>query len=193
MGRLFTRQAKRERRDELLSAYLDGQLSAEEQVRLEARLASDPALQADLETLRHTVALVRGLPPVPVPRNFILPREAATRPRPAPPSRPRLAWAAPLLTAATAATSLLFVFVLAGNLLLPRMAGNRAFAPASAPLPEAEAPQAAIETAPSGQKAATEETESAYAGAPTPPTQALEAPAEEPPGAGGGHDARRLE
>jgi hypothetical protein len=187
MGRVFTRQAERKRQDELLSAYLDGQLSAEEQVRLEARLAADPALQADLEALRHTIALVRDLPPVSVPRNFILPRTAA-RPLPAPPARPRLAWAAPLLTAATAATSLLFVLVLAGNLLLPRMASNQAFAPASAPLPEAEAPQAAMETAPSSQKAAAEETESAYAGAPTPPPPAMEAPAEEPPGADSGEE-----
>lgn len=185
MARLFGHQAKkRERRDELLSAYLDGQLSAEERARLEAQLATEPALRAELEALRHTVALVRDLPPVPIPRNFILPQTAAARPRPAAPVRPRYAWAAPLLTAATGVVSLLFMVVLAGNLLLPHTRGNLAFAPAAAPLPEIEAPQAAVEPSPPSQKAATEEFEEiepAYAGAPTPLPLPTEAPAEEAP------------
>ena len=142
MGRLFTRQGgKRERRDELLSAYLDGQLSAEEQARLEAQLATDRPLQAELEALRHIVALVRDLPPVPIPRNFILPQTVATRSRPVPPPRPRRAWAAPLLTAATAFASLLFVVVLAGDLLL--LGGGGLSAPAAEP--QMEAPRVAVE------------------------------------------------
>jgi len=148
MVRLFTRQAReREQRDELLSAYLDDQLSAGERARLEAQLATDPALRAELDTLRHTVALVRDLPPVPIPRNFILPRTVAARPRPVQRARPRPAWTAPLLTAATAVVSLVFVVVLAGDLLLSGM-GGQAFAPAAAPLMEAEAPQVALESAP---------------------------------------------
>jgi len=127
----------------LLSAYLDGQLSAGEQVHLEAQLASDPALQAEFEALRHTVALVRSLPPLPVPRNFILPQRMSARPQPVRPLRPRYAWAAPLLTAATAVVSLVCAVVLTGDLLLSGM-GGRAFvpigAPAAAPM---EAPQAA--------------------------------------------------
>ncbi len=157
MVRLFTRQAReREQRDELLSAYLDDQLSAGERARLETQLATDPALRAELDTLRHTVALVRDLPPVPIPRNFILPQTVAARPRPVRQARPRRAlraepqakaWAAPLLTAATAVVSLVFVVVLAGDLLLSGR-GGRAFAPAAAPLMEAEAPQVALESAP---------------------------------------------
>ena len=146
MVRLFTRQAKeRKQRDELLSAYLDGQLSAGERARLEAQLATDPALRAELEALRHTVVLVRDLPPVPIPRNFILPPTVAARPRPAPSARPRRAWAAPLLTAATAVVSLLFVVVLAGDLLLSGV-GRLAFAPAAAP--PKEIPQVVLETTP---------------------------------------------
>lgn len=148
MVRLFTRQVReREQRDELLSAYLDDQLSAGERARLEAQLATDPALRAELDTLRHTVALVRDLPPVPIPRNFILPQTVAARPRPVRRARPRRAWAAPLLTAATAVVSLVFVVVLASDLLLSGV-GGRAFAPAAAPLMEAEAPQVALESAP---------------------------------------------
>ncbi len=145
---LFTRQAgKREQRDELLSAYLDDQLIAGERARLEAQLAADPVLRAELDTLRHTMALVRDLPPVPIPRNFILPQTVAARPRPVQRARPRPAWAAPLLTAATAVVSLVFVVVLAGDLLLSGV-GGQAFAPAAAPPMEAEAPQVALESAP---------------------------------------------
>jgi hypothetical protein len=142
MGGLLTRQAReREQRDELLSAYLDGQLGARERVRLEAQLATDPALEAELEALQHTVALVRDLPPVPVPRNFILPQAAAARPQPARRVRPRRAWAAPFLTAATAVVSLAFVVVLAGEMLLLG-SGGMAYAPDIEQV--MEAPQAAL-------------------------------------------------
>jgi len=149
MGRRSAKQAReQEQRDELLSAYIDGQLGAEERARLEAQLAIDPALRAELDALRRTVALVRDLPTVAVPRNFILPQTAATtrrqevrtgmagrQPRRA---RPRRAWVAPLLTAATALASLLFVVTLAGDLLL--------FAPQwMASAPEEELPQMALE------------------------------------------------
>ena len=131
-------EREQERRDELLSAYLDDQLSAEERERLEAQLASDPTLDAELETLRHTVSLVRDLPQVEVPRNFILPQTMAARPRPAPSPRPRLARFAPLLTAATAVASFLFVAVLSRDLVF-RGSPELAFAP-PAPQMAAEAP-----------------------------------------------------
>jgi len=141
MAGLFKRVTrKQEQRDELLSAYLDGQLSAGERMRLEAQLADDPALRAEFEALRHTVALVRSLPPLPVPRNFILSQRIAAHPRPARLLRPRYTWAAPLLTAATAVVGLVCVAVLAGDLLLSG-AGRMAFAPAAAPM---EPPQVAL-------------------------------------------------
>jgi hypothetical protein len=153
MGRLFAREAReREQRDELLSAYLDDELSARDRARLEAQLATDPALRAELEALRRTVALVRDLPSVSVPRNFILPRTMAARPRPV---RPRRAWAAPLLTAATAVVSLVFVVVLAGDLLLSGL-GRQAFAPAAEPVLEAEAPQVALAPSPTGEEVVAE-------------------------------------
>ena len=195
MGRLFARQVNEwQQRDELLSAYLDGQLSAGERARLEARLAADPALRAELEALRRTVALVRDLPPVSIPRNFILPRAMAARPRPVRPLRPRRAWAAPLLTAATAVVSLLFVVVLAGDLLLSGM-GRQAFAPAAEPLLEAEAPQVALAPSPVSEQVKVEvvveaeaeeeeeeeaEVEKAVPAA-TAPAAPMEAPPEAPP------------
>jgi len=166
---LFTRQAReREQRDELLSAYLDDQLSAGERARLEAQLATDPVLRAELDTLRHTVALVRDLPPVPIPRNFILPRTVAARPRPVQRARPRPAWTAPLLTAATAVVSLVFVVVLAGDMLLSGV-GGQAFAPAAAPPMEVEVPQeVALESAPSSEEVEVEVEEVIPAATPLP-------------------------
>ena len=151
MGRLFGRRDReRERRDELLSAYLDGELSAEERVRLEAQLATDPVLQAELDALRRTVTLVRDLPLVPISRNFILPQTMAARPRPAPSVRHRRVWAAPFLTVATAVVSLMFVVVLAGDLLLSG-AGGLATAPVAEQVMEMEAPSEARELLPAEQ------------------------------------------
>jgi len=176
MLQLFTRREReRERRDELLSAYLDDQLSSRERERLEERLATEPVLQAELEALRHTVSLVRDLPPVPIPRNFILPPSVAERPQPAPSPRPRRAWAAPLLTAATAVVSLLFVAVLAGDLLLISRGGNLA----TAPEPQAmmEAPQMAMEPSPIVEKVELE------AERPVEEPTAIPLPTEAPPAA----------
>lgn len=47
---------------EQLSAYLDGELSAEEAQRVEAALAEDAALAAELEQLRRTRRLLQSLP-----------------------------------------------------------------------------------------------------------------------------------
>ncbi len=121
----------RERVDEWLSAYIDGALSPRERARLEARLAQDADLRARLESLQRTVALVRGLPPVPAPRNFLL-TPAMVRPlapvahRPAPKAR-RLA---PALTFATVISGLLCIVLLVGNLLTPGWGGPGAAAPA---------------------------------------------------------------
>jgi anti-sigma factor RsiW len=162
MGRLFgQRDRKRERRDELLSAYLDDELSAEDRARLEAQLATDQALQAELDALRRTVTLVRDLSPAPLPRNFILPQTMAARPQSAPSARSRRAWTAPFLTAATAVVSLMFVVVLASDLLF---SGAGQFASAPAPewtmteMMESDAPQEAPAVAPVAEQAVAEVT-----------------------------------
>lgn len=151
MGRQFEGLTK-ERRDELLSAYLDDQLDADERVRLEAQLAADPGLQAEMEALRCTVALVRDLPPQPIPRNFILPQTAAPKPQRPPATRPRLHWVAPFLTAATAIASLFFVAVLAGDLLLSGVGGVAQLA-----APASQAERVAVEPSPAEETASVEE------------------------------------
>lgn len=185
MLRFFGRQEdQRERLDERLSAYLDDELTPQERRRLEAQLAEDPDLRAELEALRNTVSLVRDLPSVPAPRNFILSPSMVERVQPAPTSRarrlsPTRAWAAPLLTAATAIVSMLFVVVLAGDLLLPGIGG---LAPAPpAPAGVEEGPQLALEAVPEKEA---EAKRSAAAPRATPQPKAVtEAPVKEAPAA----------
>jgi len=177
MLRLFRRgRDEEERRDELLSAYLDDELSEDERERLEVRLSDDPVLRAELRAMHRTVSLVRELPRVETPRNFLVTesmverrspaREArgwGTSRAPAKPQRRARAWAAPLLTVATVAVSLLFIVVLAGDLLLPGV-GGLASAPAPDEGPRAwrtgegvlsqereAAPKIALEAAPTGE------------------------------------------
>ncbi len=57
---------------DLLSAYLDGQLSPDERRALEVRLAEDAELRAALDDLRQTVALLHAAPRLIPPRNFTL-------------------------------------------------------------------------------------------------------------------------
>jgi hypothetical protein len=67
---------------ELLSAYLDQELTAAERLNLERRLGGDALLRAELEELRTMRALLRDLDPVPVPRSFALDPAKVARPRP---------------------------------------------------------------------------------------------------------------
>ena len=153
MARDFERLTKNQAtRDELLSAYLDDQLDAEDRARLEALLAADPALRSELEMLRRTVALVRDLPPQPIPRNFLLPKTTAPKAHRAPVAR-HSRWLAPFLTAATTVVGLLFVVVLAGDLLFSGVGG---MAQLAAPAPAAD--EGAFESAPV-EKAVEEEQE----------------------------------
>ena len=150
MARRFERMTNQDR-DELLSAYLDGELDGAEQGRLEQQLAADPELQSELDALRRTVEMARDLPVQPIPRNFILPQSAGSRLRPTLTAHPRRRWAAPLLTAATSLVSLLFVIVLAGDLLFTMGTMQMASMPAAdeqkleAPQPVAEGVEAEVE------------------------------------------------
>lgn len=58
--------------DELLSAYLDRQVSEVELRRVERALAEDPTLQERLESLRSVVHLLQNTPAVVVPRPMTL-------------------------------------------------------------------------------------------------------------------------
>lgn len=127
---------------ELLSAYLDNQLSVAERVSLERRLAAEPRLRAELEELRATTALLRSLEPVRPPRSFTL--DPATAPRRVPSIWP-FAWAMQLGSGlAGLALVLLATVQLLGGRPLP--AAMPAPAPAAmateAPITMMEAPAA---------------------------------------------------
>lgn len=55
---------------ELLSAYLDGQVSGDERARITAHLEACAACRAHLESLRQTVRVLRGAEPVRAPEGF---------------------------------------------------------------------------------------------------------------------------
>jgi anti-sigma factor RsiW len=58
--------------DELLSAYIDGELTDAEKATVESAIAQDPHVAWQVESLQQTVRLLSGLPLVPLPRSFTL-------------------------------------------------------------------------------------------------------------------------
>jgi anti-sigma factor RsiW len=97
---------------ELLSAYLDGQLSTSDSARLEARLKSDLELRAIMDDLRASRGVLRALPRRGAPRNFTLtPKMAGIKP-----PEPR---SYPAFRLATVLAALLFLASVAVNGLAP--------------------------------------------------------------------------
>lgn len=115
-----------ERDLEAISAYLDGQLTQREKVRLEARLKTDAGLREAYEQMHHTRAVLRSLPLVRAPRNFTLTPQMV-KARKSPPA------AYPVLRLASVMATLLFVLVMVGDLLTPR---GIALAPGAIPATE---------------------------------------------------------
>ncbi|MCU0463127.1 MAG: hypothetical protein MUF38_01010 [Anaerolineae bacterium] len=122
---------------DLISDYLDGALTDAQRATVESRLANDPEFAAELEGIRRTVALVKGLPELVAPRDFTLSRQQALdidrelgrTPLAAPP-RPRLLPRRFLpLVSAAASTMLVLVGALA---LLTGPARTPSPSPASA-------------------------------------------------------------
>jgi hypothetical protein len=100
--------------DELLSAYLDGQVSPDERATVEAAIAADPAVRARATDLRATVALLRALPQ-PVPRRtFILTPERAAAIRPV--RAPWLTRLFPAVAAVSAVAAVLCLALIGGDL-----------------------------------------------------------------------------
>lgn len=66
---------------ELLSAYLDNELTAAEQLTLERRLQQEPALNNELSELRALKATLSDLPAIVPPRSFTLDPATVGKPR----------------------------------------------------------------------------------------------------------------
>jgi hypothetical protein len=108
MVRLFGREDRR--REQLLSAYVDGEVTAEEAREVEELLASSGDARRELAELQATVDLVRGLPELALPRSFALdaaPKKGWT-----------LWWPSVRMTGlATSVATMLLVGLVAGDML----------------------------------------------------------------------------
>jgi hypothetical protein len=99
-----------EKRQEMLNAYLDGELSTREARRFEAELEQDPELRAGLAQLRQIKASIRQLPQVRAPRNYTL--DPAVY---GPPVREPAQWL-PAVRVATALAAFFFILTVALDL-----------------------------------------------------------------------------
>ena len=108
MVRLFGRPERRRR--ELLSAYLDGELTAQESREVEENLAASQDARNELAGLQATVDLLRQLPDLDTPRSFAL--DAA-------PKNPWTLWWPSVRTTglATSVATMLLVGLVAGDML----------------------------------------------------------------------------
>lgn len=108
------RKSAAEKRQEAVSAYLDDALSPREKAAFEAQLRQDESLRAELEAQRSVKLLLRQMPRLRAPRNFVLDPAVYGRQAPAPiPWTTRLY---PQLRAATLVATLLFAVSLTLNL-----------------------------------------------------------------------------
>lgn len=124
MGLNFLGRKKKtdhERARELLSEYMDRRLTPEGTAGVELHLRECESCSDELQALQTTRQMLHGIPPVRLPRSFIL--EAAPRPTPMPRS---FFW----LRTATATAAAAFVALLAVSAVLP-MAGAPASVPAA--------------------------------------------------------------
>jgi hypothetical protein len=150
----MARQNDHIRAEELISAYLDKRVSAEERSFFERHIASCADCRAQLETTRSLITALKAMPAVKAPRSFVLPREMGKQPK-----RSFLSLY-PALRLATVVAAVAFVVLFAGDLLISQMGGSSApqFIPAAAPAPVAmQAPEAARQAvAPTQESAAAE-------------------------------------
>ncbi len=121
--------SSQDRDTELLSAYLDNQLSAAERAKLERRLQADSELRAALDGLRHVKTRLADLPKVKPPRNFTLtPQMVGQKGL----TQSRVSPLIPALNWATAIAAVLFAVLIAADL----SGGLRLTSAQPAPAPE---------------------------------------------------------
>lgn len=150
---------------ELLSAYIDGQLTDRQTRRVEARLKQEPNLKAELEALRSTVRSLAALPAPRLRRHFTLTPEMV--------GQPETRRSFPVLRLATALAGLAFV-ALVGVEGLQSLSGEQLAARAPAVMQEAEVAQDVMSTTEAPMAAAPAEEQ------PVEP-EAMEAPTEGEP------------
>ena len=71
---MWLKRSAHQRARELLSAYIDGELSPQEKALVEGHLRECADCRQELETLRRTVAILRDAPRPALPRSFVIRR-----------------------------------------------------------------------------------------------------------------------
>ena len=89
---------------QLLSLYLDGQLSVQEKKRLESRIQASKELQEALKTMQRTLKVLKAAPKHVAPRNFTLTPEMVRE--------KRSSLLLPLLSISSVAAAMLFAVLL---------------------------------------------------------------------------------
>ena len=148
--------------DDLLSAYLDGQVTPAERQRAEKALAEDPAVRGRYMMLRQTVLLLRQTPRVAVPRSFVLSEAQvlAAGGRVAGVARPGffahlLAGMSRALPVATAAVAVALFLVVGVDVWRTQFGAPDASAPAALSVSQPDSqPLVAAPTSPTQEKAA---------------------------------------
>lgn len=120
------RKSDEEKRQEAITAYLDGHLSPAEWRQFEEKLATDPGLRHEVELQSFIKNNLRQLPQVRAPRNFTLDPALYGAPELEPAVR-----LYPILRTATVLVGIFFVIAVGAALLLPQGGemGSLALAP----------------------------------------------------------------
>jgi hypothetical protein len=131
--RNLTKSAE-EKRQETVTAYLDGALNGRSRQQFEQELAQDESLRQQVEQMRLIKQSLHQLPPRQVPRNFIL--NPAEYGRPA-----RQPWvqAYPILRTATALAAFFFIFAVAASIFTSSGAAEQASLAPAADIAQSEA------------------------------------------------------
>lgn len=133
---------------EALSAYLDGQLTQKDRLRLEQKLQANSDLRLALEELSRTRTILRSQPALRAPRSFALTPEMVGIHR----ERRPAARLYPAFSFVSALASLLFVVVLLGG-FLTRGSNQASPAPAAESAQSAQSAPAMLSTEPPSVKA----------------------------------------
>lgn len=168
-----------ERARDLLSPYLDDEVTETERVLVEEAISTSAELRQELEQLRQTINLVTALPQIPAPRPFTLSEADVRGPEPETGGggfgvpfwlRSWLPIAATLLCVVALGGFFLLQFSGLGGSASPQIAMESA-PPATQPAPAAESAERAGEEEPAAAEDTSPEPFSQEAAAPPAPTQ----------------------
>ena len=106
----------------LLSAYLDGEISQSDLQRVEKRLLSDQQFKRTSEELAYTKRMLRAMPKIRAPRNFMLTPERVKK-------TAKRQFFQPAWGLVSAVSTFLLLVIFAGTSILPRLGVSLAAAP----------------------------------------------------------------